>query len=75
MVATAQLSFLDEDTNPPSAEMNLVDSLLFADRGDYRKVINELLLDGEFLRDQLATASQLMSSGIGRGWRPKYERT
>ncbi|MBB1251656.1 hypothetical protein [Rhizobium sp. G21] len=43
-------------------------------QGDYRKAIEELLLDADFLRDQLYTASCLISHGMGRGWRPRYER-
>jgi hypothetical protein len=36
--------------------------------------IEALLDDADFLRDQLYTASCLMSSGIGCGWKPKCER-
>lgn len=74
MSSATQLSFLDEESKNASSEVNIVDSLLYAYRGDYRKVIAELLLDGDFLREQLATASKLMGSGMSRGWRPKYER-
>lgn len=71
----AQLSLLDFDRPaPPKREPDLVDALLYAHRGDYRKAISELLLDADFLREQLATASRLMSAGMGRSWRPRYER-
>jgi len=42
--------------------------------GDARQAVRELMRDADFLRDQLYTASRLMSQGYGRGWRPKYER-
>jgi hypothetical protein len=53
---------------------DIVDALLAAHGGDARTVIGELLADADFLRDQLYTASCMMSIGMGRGWRPKYER-
>jgi hypothetical protein len=53
---------------------DIVDALLVHHRGDYRAVLKDLLLDADFLRDQLYTASCLMSKGMGRGWKPKYER-
>jgi hypothetical protein len=55
-------------------EVDMVDAVLAQHRGDYRLAIEELLLDADFLRDQLFTASSLMSRGMGRGWKPKYER-
>jgi hypothetical protein len=36
--------------------------------------VRELMADADFLRDQLYTASRLMSQGYGRGWKPRYER-
>ncbi|MBB1248558.1 hypothetical protein [Rhizobium sp. G21] len=56
------------------AEVDIIASVLDFYQGDYRKAIEELLLDADFLRDQLYTASCLISHGIGRGWRPRYER-
>jgi hypothetical protein len=56
-------------------EIDLIDTLLDHHKGDYRAAISELLLDADFLRDQLYNASCLMSDGMGRGWRPRYERT
>jgi len=55
-------------------EVDLIDSILHHHSGDYRAAITSLLLDADFLRDQLAIASCIMSKGMGRGWRPKYER-
>jgi hypothetical protein len=61
--------------SPAPSTADLVGAMLDAYRGDYRAAIAALLEDGYFLRDQLHTASCLMSAGMGRGWRPKYERT
>lgn len=55
-------------------EVDLVDAMIAACGGDARLAIRELMLDADFLRDQLYTASRLMSQGYSRGWRPKYER-
>jgi len=72
----AQLPF--EDFTLPSAEAcpepEMVDAFLAIYGGDYRAAMRELLLDADFLRDQLATAHRLMSHGYSRGWKPKYER-
>lgn len=57
-----------------SPEIDLVDAMIFAHGGDARRAVLELMLDADFLRDQLATAAVLMSRGYSRGWRPKYER-
>jgi hypothetical protein len=58
----------------PEPEVDLVEAVLTACGGDYKLAIRELLDDADFLRDQLYTASQLMSRGMAYGWRPKYER-
>lgn len=57
-----------------SSEIDLADAVIAAHGGDARLAVRELMADADFLRDQLYTASQLMSHGYGRGWRPKYER-
>jgi hypothetical protein len=57
-----------------ASDVNLVEAYLVAHAGDARAAIRELLLDADFLRDQLAIASAAMSAGMTRGWRPKYER-
>lgn len=66
--------FADPAPTEPDAGPDFVDALIVAHAGDVRAVIEGLLLDADFLRDQLHIASQMMSSGMGRGWRPRYER-
>jgi hypothetical protein len=58
--------------SPDSVDLAL--SVLKAHDGDALTAIRNLLADADFLRDQLFIASSLMSKGIGRGWRPQYER-
>jgi hypothetical protein len=78
MFADDQLSLLDitEDDVPtaPDPEVDLFDSVLAACRGDARLAIRELLADADHLRDQLYIVANLMSKGMGRGRRPRYER-
>jgi hypothetical protein len=79
MSGAAEQLCLDVEIEPvpvPSEEqeIDLVDAVLSACGGDTRTAIRELLADADFLRDQLYTASCMMSHGMGRGWRPKYER-
>lgn len=71
----SQLS-LDVDLPEPEfeAEVDLADAVLDAYGGDARMAIRELLADADFLRDQLHTASVLVSKGYARSWRPRYER-
>jgi hypothetical protein len=59
---------------PAPANIDLADAVIAACGGDARRAVRKLMLDADFLRDQLYTASRLMSQGYGRGWRPKYER-
>lgn len=54
--------------------VDLAVSVLTAAGGDPLVAIRSLLADADFLRDQLFIASSLMSKGIGRGWKPQYER-
>lgn len=56
-----------------TSEVDLADAVIAACGGDARRAVRELMLDADFLRDQLHTASHLISQGYGRGWRPKYE--
>jgi len=63
-----------EATGEPVREIDLVDAVLAYHHGDHRAAIAELMADADFLRDQLFTASRLISHGITRGWKPKYER-
>jgi hypothetical protein len=72
----AQLS-LDVELPEPGFDyqpVDLADAVLEAYGGDARAAIRELLLDADFLRDQLHVASLAMSAGYSRGWKPKYER-
>ncbi|MCS4092691.1 hypothetical protein [Rhizobium sp. BK176] len=55
-------------------EIDLAVSVLNAAGGDPLVAIRSLLADADFLRHQIWIASNLMSKGIGRGWRPLYER-
>lgn len=55
-------------------EPDIIDALLHHHDGNARAVIADLLADADFLRDQLWIAQNLMSKGMGRGWKPKYER-
>lgn len=50
------------------------DLVIEAYGGDARAAVRELLADADFLRDQLYTASVLVSKGYARSWRPRYER-
>jgi hypothetical protein len=58
----------------PRPEIDLVDAMICAYGGDARRAVQELMLDADFLRDQLSAAAAMMSRGYTRGWRPKYER-
>lgn len=64
----------DEAATQPPTEVDLAESVLRAHDGDAVAAIRSLLLDADFLRDQLFIASSLMSKGISRGWKAQYER-
>jgi hypothetical protein len=69
------LDIPDAETGTQSpAEVDLAVSVLKAADGDPLVAIRSLLADADFLRDQLYIASNLMSKGISRGWKPQYER-
>lgn len=69
------LDIQDIETDTQSnVEVDLAASVLTSHGGDALAAIRSLLADADFLRDQLFIASSLMSKGIGRGWKPKYER-
>ncbi|MGJ7040450.1 hypothetical protein [Shinella sp. BE166] len=57
-----------------AAPQHEVDAVIEAYGGDARVAVRELLADADFLRDQLYTASALVSKGYARGWKPRYER-
>lgn len=70
------LDIPDAETDTQSTtEIDLAMSVLTAHGGDALAAIRQLLEDADFLRDQLWIASNLMSKGMSRGWRPQYERT
>lgn len=76
MAQQLALDIPDAETGTQSpAELDLAVSVLAAAGGDPLVAIRSLLADADFLRDQLFIASSLMSKGIGRGWKPQYERT
>lgn len=69
------LDIATPESDTQSAEtIDLAVSILNAHGGDPLVAIRELLADADFLRDQLYTASCVMSKGMARGWHPKYER-
>ena len=69
------LDVLERETSSETKpEIDLIDTILDHHHGDYRAAMADLLADAEFLRDQLYTASVVMSKGMGRGWKPKFER-
>ncbi len=75
MAQQLALDIPDTETDTQSSsEVDLAMSVLRAAGGDPLVAIRSLLADADFLRDQLFIASSLMSKGIGRGWKPKYER-
>ena len=75
MAQQLALDIPDTETDTQSSsEVDLAKSVLRAAGGDPLVAIRSLLADADFLRDQLFIASSLMSKGIGRGWKPQYER-
>ena len=75
MSAAKQLRFdVGAERFSVASEVDLADAMIYANDGDARRAVAELMLDADFLRDQLYTASKLMSRSYGRGWKPKYER-
>ena len=64
----------EESVTQSTSDIDLAVSVLTAHDGDAVAAIRSLLEDADFLRDQLFIASSLMSKGIGRGWKPQYER-
>ena len=64
----------EESGTQSTSEVDLTVSVLRAHDGDPLEAIRNLLADADFLRNQLWIASNLMSKGISRGWKPQYER-
>lgn len=42
--------------------------------GDALAALRTVIADAEFLCDQLETASMVISTGLVRGWKPKFQR-
>lgn len=57
-----------------AASKQEIDAVIEAYGGDARAAVRELMADADFLREQLYTASMLVSKGYARGWKPRYER-
>ncbi|NKJ72710.1 hypothetical protein GFL38_10580 [Rhizobium leguminosarum bv. viciae] len=75
MAQQLALDIPDTETDTQSStDVDLAVSVLKRFDGDALEAIRELLADADFLRGQLFIASSLMSKGIGRGWKPQYER-
>ena len=77
MLLNAQLRldvFETDRPGPRDEASDFIDAILDHHDGDHRAAMRELLLDADFLRDQLATAHRLMSHGYSRGWKPRFER-
>ena len=75
MAAAEQLRLeIGAESACASQGIDLAEAMIAACGGDARRAVRELMLDADFLRDQLYVASKLMSQGYGRGWKPKYER-
>ena len=53
---------------------DLAKNLLAAYDGDAMAALRCVIADAEFLHDQLAIASTILSHGIGRGWQPRFTR-
>lgn len=58
----------------PNNEEAVARELLQACNGDPIAAIVSVVRDAEFLTDQLEIARTLLSHGIGRGWKPQFDR-
>lgn len=65
---------VEETVTQSPSDIDLAESILTAHGGDALEAIRNLLADADFLRGELYTASCLLSHGMSRGWRPRYER-
>ncbi len=65
---------LTEQLPPQSTSENPVADAIAWHDGDSVATVATLIEDCRFLRQQLALAEGLMSCGMSRGWRPRYER-
>lgn len=56
------------------SEIDPVDEILEASRGDARAAIADILAQCNHLHDQLELVSAAMSTGLTRGWQPNADR-
>ena len=59
---------------PSPAEEDLAQAVIDAHGGDAVAALRTVLADAAFLHEQLETASMLISPGLVRGWKPKFQR-
>ncbi|KQS80433.1 hypothetical protein ASG25_02140 [Rhizobium sp. Leaf384] len=52
----------------------LAEHIITEHAGDAVEAVKTLVMELDFTRDQLQIASRLLSTGIGRGWKPRLER-
>jgi hypothetical protein len=57
-----------------TAEIDTAQAVLDAFGGNALAALHSVIADADFLCDQLEKASGLLSAGIGRGWRPRFQR-
>jgi hypothetical protein len=71
-----RLDVIGADSGGLEAEIQLdpVDAALAYHGGDWRAAIDCLIQDVAHLREELFIAEHLMSRGLSRGWKPRYER-
>lgn len=56
------------------AEEDLAQAVLDAHGGDALAALCDVIADAAFLHDELYTASCLLSRGIARRWKPRFQR-
>jgi hypothetical protein len=56
------------------ADEDRAQTVLNAYAGDALAALRSVISDADFLCDQLETASHMISPGLVRGWKPKFER-
>jgi hypothetical protein len=59
---------------PSTVEEDRAQTILDAHAGDALAALRSVIEDADFLCDQLETASLLISPGLVRGWKPKFQR-
>lgn len=57
-----------------AAEVDQAQIVLDAFGGNALAALQSVIADAEFLCEQLETASLFLSSGLARGWKPKFAR-